>query len=194
LPNLSDLLYRAVDGVFAVDTRQRIVLWNAACSQLLGISPKKALGRNCFEVLQGLSPMGRPFCQYRCNVAGLINGCRATRVFPIHIRSSDDQDLKLWVNIILVPSLGDDSWICMHLLRRNAPLNVLDALGGALPESRPDPEKRLRDIAASKSAAHADMYGFRDLRGVSSIVKFSPRSFEAPSKRRYAQDSRTLFS
>ncbi|MEE8428878.1 MAG: LuxR C-terminal-related transcriptional regulator [Gammaproteobacteria bacterium] len=140
MPNLSDLLYRAVDGVFAVDARQRIVLWNAACSQLLGISPKDALGHNCFEVLQGINPMGRPICQKRCNVVGLIKGSPATRAFPIHLRSSDEKNLRLWVNIILVPSLHDDSWLCVHLLRRDAPLDVLDVLQDTIPGVRPGRE------------------------------------------------------
>ncbi|MAF96045.1 MAG: hypothetical protein CMM60_09870 [Rhodospirillaceae bacterium] len=144
LPNLSDLLYRAVDGVFAVDTRQRIVLWNAACGQLLGISSKDALGHNCSEILQGIGPTGQSFCQTRCDVAGLINGRQATCGFPIHVRSSGDKNLKFWVNIILVPSLHDDSWLCVHLLRRDAPLDVLDVLENTVPGVRPGREDNSR--------------------------------------------------
>lgn len=137
LPNLSDLLYRAVDGVFAVDTHQRIVLWNAACSQLLGISSKDALGHNCSGILQGTGPTGESFCRERCDVAGLIKGRLAPSGFPIHVRSSDDKNLKLWVNIILVPSLHDDSWLCVHLLRRDAALDVLDVLENTIPGANP---------------------------------------------------------
>lgn len=136
MPNLSDLLYRAVDGVFAVDTRQRIVLWNTACGQLLGISSKDTLGRDCSEVFRGVSPTGQPFCRKSCDVAGLTKGQQAVRGFPIHIPSSDEKKLKLWVNIILVPSLHDDSWLCVHLLRRDTPLDVLDILGDTIPGSR----------------------------------------------------------
>lgn len=45
----------------------------------------------------------------------------------------------------------------------------------------------------SMNAVKGGMYGFRDLRDASSILKFSSRYYEAPSKRGYAQDDRTLF-
>jgi len=157
LPSLSDLLFRTVDGAYGVNSRQRIVLWNEGCSHLLGIPADDVLGRKCCDILQGKSPTGKPFCSDKCNVAQLAVGGCATRTFPLRVSSAEGEKLKLWVNIILVPSLSDDSWICVHLLRRDAALNVLDAINGSLPEFRSQPEKRLHDIAASESTAHSSL-------------------------------------
>jgi len=157
LPNLSDLLFRAVDGVFGVDSRQRIVLWNDGCSDLLGIPEKDVLGQHCYKVLRGISPMGKPLCHGKCGVAMLADGGSETRMFPLILHAAAGEKLRLWVNIILVPSVHDDSWIWVHLLRRDTPLNILDALKGPASESRPEPERSLRDTAASDAAAHCSL-------------------------------------
>jgi len=149
LPSLSDLLYRTVDGVFAVDSKQRIVLFNAACGHLLGIPPKDVLGTRCCGLLKGITPLGEPFCQERCCVADLTKGGRAPHTFPLRVRSSDGHELKLWVSIILVPSSNDDSWLCVHLLRREAPLNILEAFDDM--SSGPGFDDRTsRDIATAE--------------------------------------------
>ena len=44
---------RMTDGVVAVDSNQRVILWNRAAEELLGVSAKKALGRYCYEIVCG---------------------------------------------------------------------------------------------------------------------------------------------
>jgi len=51
---------------FVIDQRQRIVEWNAEASALLGISAHDAIGRFCFEVVQGSSEQGQPVCRADC--------------------------------------------------------------------------------------------------------------------------------
>lgn len=128
MPNLENLLFRTVDGAFGIDSKQKIVLWTAACSHLLGIPKEDALGRNCSKVLRGVTPLGEPFCREECGVAGLTKGACGPRAFPLRVRPTEGEKLKLWVNIILVPSQREDSWICIHLLRRDEPISVFDVL------------------------------------------------------------------
>ena len=44
MATLADLLFRTVDGVFAVDHKQRITYWNPGCEQMLGIPSVRAVG------------------------------------------------------------------------------------------------------------------------------------------------------
>jgi PAS domain S-box-containing protein len=55
------------DGAFAVDRRQRIVMWNRAATTLLGHPPEAVLGRRCFEVLRGRDG-GGVHCRRGCEL------------------------------------------------------------------------------------------------------------------------------
>jgi DNA-binding SARP family transcriptional activator len=54
------------DGVFAVDSEQRILFWNNALAGLLGISAEDALHYPCWQILQGRGYQGEPFCAPDC--------------------------------------------------------------------------------------------------------------------------------
>jgi DNA-binding CsgD family transcriptional regulator len=128
MATLVDLLFRTVDGVFAVDAKQRIILWNPACAQLFGIPGRKALGRCCSEVVRGKDPFEKPFCAGECSVARLANGENAPNTFPLRVSDGNGGALKLSVSIVLVPSPRQDQWMYVHLLHRGAAPDTLDVL------------------------------------------------------------------
>jgi DNA-binding CsgD family transcriptional regulator len=128
MATLVDLLFRTVDGVFAVDAKQRIILWNPACAQLFGIPDRKALGRCCGEVVRGQDPLGKPLCTGQCSVARLANGENAPNTFPLKVSDGNGGALKLSVSIVLVPSPRQDQWTYVHLLHRGAAPDTLDVL------------------------------------------------------------------
>lgn len=135
MPNLADLLFRAVDGVFAVDAGQRIIYWNPACEQLLGIPVQEALGRPCSEVVRGKDPRGQPFCGGGC-CANLMKGWNGPKVFPLRARDSEGSELRLSVSIVLVPSRHEDQWTCVHLLHRGDAADTLEMLEYSVPRRR----------------------------------------------------------
>ena len=63
---LFDLLEATLDGVFAVDRRQRIVLWNRAAREILGFEPDAVLGRSCYKIIGSVDESGCTICQKRC--------------------------------------------------------------------------------------------------------------------------------
>ena len=92
MPILGDLLYRAVDGVFAVDSKQRIIYWDPGCEELFNRSAKWVLGRPCCDVMRGVNPAsGTPFCKQGCHVADLANGGVAPKCFPIQTTINNDE-------------------------------------------------------------------------------------------------------
>jgi PAS domain S-box-containing protein len=128
MPSLAEILLHTVDGVFAVDSDQRINFWNPACSQLLGISSEQAIGRKCCDVIKGMDPFGEPFCNKRCSVSRLGQGEDAPQSFPLWITDAKGERLKLTVSIILVSSDQRGAWTSVHLLRRDAAMDPLEAI------------------------------------------------------------------
>jgi PAS domain S-box-containing protein len=141
VPSLADVLLHTVDGVFAVDADQRINFWNPGCSQLLGISAEEALGRPCNEVLKGQDPFGAPFCRPGCRVARLGQGERAPQSFSLCTVDAKGGRLPLSVSIILVPSQQSDLWTSVHLLRRDAATDPLEAIDWPVRQKKRSAEK-----------------------------------------------------
>ncbi len=142
MPNIATALFRTVDGVFAVDSGQRVTFWSPACSQLLGIPAEEAIGQQCCEVLKGKDPFGNPFCRKECAVSRLGQGKRAPKMFPLWTIDPDGEILKLSVSIILVPSHQTDRWTCVHLLHRDPYMDMLDAI---------DPSAQAKRLEAGKA-------------------------------------------
>jgi len=126
--SFSESLSQSLDGVFAVDAKQRIIFWNTACEQLFGISSKVALGRPCSEVVRGKDSLGDTFCRGGCCVARLTEGYHAPRTFPLRVPDKRGEQLDLLVSILLVPSKQKDMWTCVHLLHRGEATDALEAL------------------------------------------------------------------
>ena len=147
MPILGDLLFRAVDGVFAVDAKQRIIYWDPGCEELFNRPAKKVLGRTCCGVMRGVSPVsGELFCGENCHVAQLANGGLAPKSFSIQTKAdNNDEPMTLSVNVVLVPSQCKKRWIVMHLLHRGMSRDVLTAMDCALRAGRPAPATTCND-------------------------------------------------
>jgi len=128
MTNLADLLFRTVDGVFAVNAKQKIVFWNPGCAQLFGVPANKALGRPCCQVVRGKDPTGQPFCGGGCCMSRLSHGEDVHGTFPLRVYNNEGQELRFSVNIVLVPSRHKDRWTCVHLLHREGAANTLDMM------------------------------------------------------------------
>jgi len=132
MSTLDDILYSAVDGVFAVDATQRIIFWNPGCEELFERSSDSILGRPCNDVLCGKNPAsGAKFCRPDCCVARLCKGGDANcapNKFSIKTVGANDQPLVLSVNVLLVPSCCNKRWVVIHLLNRSVNSDLLTSL------------------------------------------------------------------
>ncbi len=128
MTNLADLLFRTVDGVFAVNAQQKIVFWNSGCAQLFGTPANEALGRPCCQIVRGKDPTGQPFCGGGCCMSRLGHGEDIHGTFPLRVYNDKNEELRFSVNIVLVPSRRKDRWTCVHLLHREGAANTLDML------------------------------------------------------------------
>ncbi|WP_455222759.1 LuxR C-terminal-related transcriptional regulator [Kaarinaea lacus] len=133
MSTLGELLYKAVDGSFAIDSSQRIIYWDTGCEELLGHSEQWVLGRPCCDVLNWSKPTSdHSFCQRNCYVADMCNGgTEGKKTFLITAKDKYNEPLSLSVSIILVPAICKNNWHVMHLLHRAAFPDVLTAMEGA---------------------------------------------------------------
>ncbi len=152
MANLADLLFRAVDGVFAVDGKQKIIFWNSACAQLLGIPSNEALGRQCSAVVRGKDPAGQPFCGGGCCMTRFARGENAPGTFPLRTHDGEGNELRLSVSVVLVPSRWKDRWTCVHLLHRGEALDTLNVLEYGTSQGRPASEQNAANNGHSSSA------------------------------------------
>jgi DNA-binding CsgD family transcriptional regulator len=131
VPSFGDLLLRTVDGIFAVDARQRIVLWNPGCEQLFGVPVQQAIGRPCSEIVRGKNPMEQPVCGGGCCIAAFADNPNIPSVFPLRARHAAGRELRLTVSVLLVPSVRKEQRLCVHLLRCGAMMDpVLESQDG----------------------------------------------------------------
>jgi len=128
MSQLADLFSRSTEGVFAVDVKERIVFWNEACEQLLGIPAQAAIGHACFDVVQAYDLAGEPFCKSGCCMSRLAKGGSATKPFPLRFGNGSSKLQKLSVCAVLVPSEQLDLWIVVHLLYRGESSYLCESL------------------------------------------------------------------
>lgn len=147
MPTLEDILYHTVDGVFAVDAKQRIIFWDPGCEELFDRSSQWILGRPCHEVICGKKRVsGEAFCQPGCPIANTPTDVGVPNNFSIHTLDGDGKPLMLSVNIMLVPSFCKKKWIVTHLLHRFNNQDLLTALDSTL---RPKHHSEKNSLAQS---------------------------------------------
>jgi len=114
---LLDLLAGTLDGVFAVDRRQRIAFWNEAAHRILGFEPASVLGRPCHEVLGGTDESGCAVCEKGCAIfsASLRGQLSLTRDVEVHA----SRENRKWINVttFLLPSRHRELSLLAHVFR-----------------------------------------------------------------------------
>lgn len=129
MSTLGELLYQAVDGSFAIDSKQRIIYWDPGCEELLGFSEQWVLGRPCCDVLNWcVRGSEKSFCQRDCYVSRFSDGGEGKKSFLVTARDNNNNPLSLSVSIVLVPATCKDNWHVMHLLHRTVFPDVLTAM------------------------------------------------------------------
>ena len=88
--------------VWAVDAEQRIVLWNEAAEQLLGISQDQAAGRPCYDVIAGRDRLERRVCRPDCSIMRRTRSGERVEPLRLLIRSNDGERIEVDVSVIPV--------------------------------------------------------------------------------------------
>lgn len=107
------------DGAYAIDGKQTIVFWNQAAEQMLGYTQEEALGKKCWQLMQGHSTEGSNFCQQRCQVIANLAQGKAGENFDLLVQHQNGH--RLLVNVSTLPLPHDpanqEQPRLMHLTR-----------------------------------------------------------------------------
>ena len=115
-----DRIARSKEAVFAIDSADRIVLWNKRAEELLGRPAKSVLGKRCYDILGGRDAQGNIYCYRNCPVAYQAREKTAEPVsrFPLHVQTGNGEERK-WVEMSLfaVPSYHPALSTVVHIVR-----------------------------------------------------------------------------
>ncbi|HKB78938.1 MAG TPA: PAS domain S-box protein [Thermoanaerobaculia bacterium] len=94
---LFDLLEHTSDAVFSLTESGEIVSWNKAAAALFGYSAREALGKSCFEILEGVGPLGTRFCHENCTI--IECAVRKSNVPDFDLSVKTRNGARVWVNV-----------------------------------------------------------------------------------------------
>lgn len=111
---------RTGDGVVAVDSRYRVVFWNASAEQMLGIPAEEAVGQLCYQLLNGRTADNRPVCSCACPIMAMVERGQPVSAFDLQLLNGWKN--RTCVNLSIVPygsdgHPGSSDFLLVHLFR-----------------------------------------------------------------------------
>jgi len=91
------LLERTSDAAFCVTEQGEIQSWNKAAEKLFGYSRSQALNKTCYQLLEGVGPLGTRVCHQHCSVAECAGNHSEIPNFDMSVKTSSSE--RLWINM-----------------------------------------------------------------------------------------------
>ncbi|MCC7416795.1 MAG: PAS domain S-box protein [Acidobacteria bacterium] len=98
--DLFDLLDHTADAAFALSDAGEICSWNAAAEALFGFSRGEAIGRSCFDLLDGRGALGARVCTESCHVRDCAARHTPVADFDLEVKTRGGR--RMWVNVSTV--------------------------------------------------------------------------------------------
>jgi DNA-binding CsgD family transcriptional regulator len=102
------------DAAVATDQDDRVLAWNDAMAKLVGIPSMRALGQPLHKVLAARDVFGNPLCC--CFVHEAVRRGEPVRTFEISARPRNQEDLRLVVEVEVVPGASPSSHTVVYRL------------------------------------------------------------------------------
>jgi PAS domain S-box-containing protein len=109
-----NLLCTTGDGLFIVGPDQHIIRWNRGAERILGYPEAEVLGHPCFEVIDGRTHPGKPWCRAQCKVHECALSLTPLENFDLLVRTKDGR--RTWTNVSTIRISGPEP-VTLHLLR-----------------------------------------------------------------------------
>jgi PAS domain S-box-containing protein len=163
-----DRISRSGEAVFAMDGSNRIIYWNKASEELLGVPARAALGKPCFEVMDGRDTYGNAYCHRSCPVAHQAREAREHPVCPfeLSVKTGDGSRKTILSSLFSIPSYHPALATLVHVFREGAaeqaanphpssrePLAPLVTAGGGAVELTNREQEILRCLAQGLATA-----------------------------------------
>ncbi len=114
-----DRIARSGEAVFAIDSADRIILWNKRCEELLGRAAKSVLGKRCYDVMGGRDPNGNIYCYRNCPVAFQAREKPKEPVRRFRLSVEGVKGGRRWIEVSMfaIPSYHPALATVVHVLR-----------------------------------------------------------------------------
>jgi PAS domain S-box-containing protein len=114
-----DRIARSKEAVFAIDSADRIVLWNKRAEELLGKPARAVLGRRCYDVIGGRDAQGNIYCYRNCPVAFQAREKQSEPVarFPLRVPGPDGEERWVEMSLFAIPSYHPSLSTVVHVVR-----------------------------------------------------------------------------
>lgn len=91
------LLERTADAAFAVSEDGEIGYWNKSAERLFGYSVDQVKHKSCYQVLQGVGPLGTRVCHEGCSVMECAGKQTEIPNFDMSVKTHSGR--RLWINM-----------------------------------------------------------------------------------------------
>jgi len=136
-----DRIARSGEAVFAIDSSDRIVLWNKKCEEMLGRPARAVLGKRCYDVVAGRDASGNIYCYRNCPVAYQARERQSDPVsrFPLRLRTAEGAERWVEMSLFAIPSYHPALATVVHIVRegKKKPSALEKKLEGEAAHSEP---------------------------------------------------------
>jgi DNA-binding CsgD family transcriptional regulator len=114
-----DRIARSEEAVFAIDSSDRIILWNKKCEEILGRPARAVLGKRCYDVIGGRDENGNVYCYRNCPVAHQARDMPKDPVqrFQLSMETGSGARKTIEVSLFAIPSYHPALSTVVHVLR-----------------------------------------------------------------------------
>ena len=132
-----DRIARSGEAVFAIDSADRIILWNKKCEELLGRPARSVLGKRCYDVMGGRDVHGNVYCYRNCPVAYQARERPKEPVQRFQL-SVEANKVRKWleVSMFAIPSYHPALSTVVHVVREGKKTSSLERGLETLVETR----------------------------------------------------------
>jgi PAS domain S-box-containing protein len=114
-----DKIARSGEAVFAIDSADKIILWNKKCEELLGRTARSVLGKKCYDVIGGRDASGNVYCYRNCPVAfqSREKPKEPVKRFPLSVEVGKSGRRWFEVSLFAIPSFHPALSTVVHVVR-----------------------------------------------------------------------------
>ena len=91
------LLEGTTDAAFTVTDEGEILSWNKSAEKLFGYPGAAAIHRTCYDILEGMGPLGTRVCHQHCSVIECAGGNADIPNFDMSVKTRSGK--RVWINM-----------------------------------------------------------------------------------------------
>jgi PAS domain S-box-containing protein len=91
------LLEGTTDAAFAVTEEGEILSWNKSAEKLFGYPGTAAIHRTCYDILEGMGPLGTRVCHQHCSVIECAGGNADIPNLDMSVKTRSGK--RVWINM-----------------------------------------------------------------------------------------------